>query len=243
MSLLNHYAIAPLMTSFTTFLLAAFVYLKNRKGKTNRIFALYYLSITLWSFCQGLLFYAQNPQDKAMALLWARLLHCGVFFIPTLFVHFVLIFLDEIKRRKNVVALGYLISFFLLVICPTKLFIKDMVPKFSFIYIVEPGALYLVCLFFFVGYVSYGLYELFKASHTFSGIRANQTKYLFWGTLLGYMGGSINFLWVFNIRLYPLNPFGIYTVPLYVFVVAYPIVKHRLMDINVAITRGTVFGE
>ena len=241
MSLLNHYAIAPLLTSLTTFLLAAFVYFKNRKSKTNRIFALYYLSITVWSFCQGLLFYAQGPEDKAMALLWARLLHCGVFFIPTLFVHFILIFLDEIKRRKYVVVLGYSISFFLLVICPTKLFIKDIVPKFLFRHIVEPGAFYLVCLLFFVAYVTYGLYKLFKAYRTFSGIKANQTRYLFWGSLLGYMGGSLNFLWVFNIRLYPLNPFGIYTVPLYVFIVAYAIIKLRLMDINVAITRGTVF--
>jgi len=240
MNPLNHYAIAPLLTSFTTFLLAAFVYFKNRKGKINRIFAFYYLAITVWSFCQGLLFYAQGPQDKSMALLWARLLHCGVFFIPTLFVHFILIFLDEIKRRKDVVVLGYLISFFLLLICPTELFIKDMLPKFSFRYIVEPGVLYLVCLLFFVGYVSYGLYKLFKAFHTFSGIRANQTKYLFWGSLLGYMGGSINFLWVFNIRLYPLNPFGIYTVPLYVFVVAYAIVTYRLMDITFEIRETTV---
>jgi len=240
MNPLNHYAIAPLLTSFTTFLLAAFVYFKNRKGKINRIFAFYYLAITVWSFCQGLLFYAQGPQDKAMALLWARLLHCGVFFIPTLFVHFILIFLDEIKGRKGVVVLGYLISFFLLVICPTELFIKDMVSKFSFKYIVEPGVLYLVCLLFFVGYVSYGLYKLFKAYHAFSGIRANQTKYLFWGSLFGYLGGSLNFLWVFNIRLYPFNPFGIYTVPLYVFLVAYAIVTYRLMDITFEIRDATI---
>jgi signal transduction histidine kinase len=116
-----------------------------------------------------------------------------------------------------------------------------MVPKFSFRYIVEPGAFYLPSLLFFLAYVTYGLYKLFKAYYAFSGIKANQTKYLFWGSLFGYMGGSLNFLWVFNIRLYPLNPFGIYTVPLYVFVVAYAIIKHRLMDINVAITRGTVF--
>jgi len=241
MSPLNHYVIAPLLTSFTAFILAAFIYFKNRKKKINRIFALYSLIIAVWSFCQGLLFYAQNPQDKAMALLWARLLHCSAFFIPTLFLHFVLIFLDEIKQRKNLLVLPYLISFSLLAICPTELFIKDMVPKFSFRYIVEPGPVYSFCLLFFAAYVTYALYKLFKAHHTFSGIRANQTKYLFWGSLLGYMGGSLNFLWVFNIRLYPLNPFGIYTVPLYVFVVAYAIVKHRLMDITVAITRGTVF--
>jgi len=241
MNPLNHYAIAPLLTSLSAFILASFVYFKNRKRNVNRIFALYSLIIAVWSFCQGLLFYAQEPQDKAMALLWARLLHCSAFFIPTLFLHFVLIFLDEIKQRKNALILPYLISFSLLAICQTRLFIKDMVPKFSFRYIVDPGPVYSFCLLFFVGYVAYGLYELFKAYRTFSGIRANQTKYLFWGSLFGYMGGSLNFLWVFNIRLYPLNPFGIYTVPLYVFIVAYAIVTYRLMDINVAITRGTVF--
>ena len=241
MNPLNHYAIAPLLTSLSAFVLASFVYFKNRKSKINRIFALYSLVIAVWSFCQGLLFYAQGPEDRAMALLWARLLHCSAFFIPTLFLHFILIFLDEIKRRKNALILPYVISFSLLPICQTRLFIKDMVPKFSFRYIVDPGPVYSFCLLFFVGYVGYGLYKLFKAYRAFSGIRANQTKYLLWGSLFGYMGGSINFLWVFNIRLYPLNPFGIYTVPLYVFVVAYAIVKHRLMDINVAITRGTVF--
>ena len=237
----NHYANAPILTSVATFLLAVFVFSKNIKGKINRIFAFYYFSISLWSFSQGFLFIAQGPEDKMSALFWARLLHYGVFFIPTLFIHFVLIFLDEVKQKKKILILAYVITLFLVIICPTKLFIKDMVPKFSFRYIVEPGFFYSLCLLFFIGFVAYGLYKLFKAYHNFSGIKANQTKYLFWGSLFGYLGGSLNFLWVFNMRLYPLNPFGIYTVPFYVFMVAYGIVRYRLMDINLVFTRAGIF--
>ncbi len=61
------------------------------------------------------------------------------------------------------------------------------------------------------------------------------------GSLIGYSGGIDNFLIVFDIRLPLLAPYGTYAIPLYVLIASYAIIRHRLMDINLAIRRTAVF--
>ena len=41
------------------------------------------------------------------------------------------------------------------------------------------------------------------------GIRRYQIRYLFWGSLLGYCGGTLNFLLPMGIEFYPVNPYKI----------------------------------
>ena len=72
------------------------------------------------------------------------------------------------------------------------------------------------------------------------GAKRNQLKYLFFGSLIGYIGGPANFLLVFDIR-YPFYPLGTYAVPIYTAITAYAIIKYRLMDITLYATRATVF--
>jgi len=86
MSSLNQYVIALSVTSATIFILSAFVYLKGRNKKINQTFALYSLSTAIWSGCEA---YAISTTSQANALLWWRINHIGVIFIPVFFVHFV----------------------------------------------------------------------------------------------------------------------------------------------------------
>jgi signal transduction histidine kinase len=119
--------------------------------------------------------------------------------------------------------------------------IQDAAPKFFVTYFATPGPLYFWAVLFFLAYATIGLLFLFKAYINSSGIRKNQLKYLFWSSLFGYIGGSANFLLVFNVNIPILNPFGTYAVPLYVLATTYAIIRYRLMDINLAITRTAVF--
>lgn len=230
---------ALLATSIATFIIGVFVYFKNKKIHLNQIFALYSLSIATWSLGQGLHSIAPNI---TICLFWARLSHVGVVFIPTLFLHFVFTLLGILKNKRKILISAYFISsFFLFFNLFTKLYIPAAVPKFSLKYYIEPGFFYPFSVVFFAMCAVYGLYELFKALLRSAGIRHNQLKYLYWSSLFGYIGGGLNFLFVFDICIYPINPFLTYLVPLYVFVVAYAIIRYRLLDINVMITRATVF--
>lgn len=230
MNLLNHYVIALVITAFATFLMGILVYIKGRKKQLNRIFALYSLSIAIWSLGESYLVAAPN---ETIALFWAREMHIGVVFIVTFFVHFVFELLNIYEKKRKIIYAVYIYSFIFLLLDFTKFFIPEAVHKLSVNYFLNPGPAYFPFVCIWLGLATYGTIELFKVYLQSSGARRNQLKYLCWGTLLGYAGGPANFLLVFNIEVPFLNPFGTYAVPIYVLLTTYAIIKYRLMDINI----------
>jgi HD-GYP domain-containing protein (c-di-GMP phosphodiesterase class II) len=96
-------------------------------------------------------------------------------------------------------------------------------------------------LYFGLFYTIFVIYSIFLLSIDFRGsdwIRKNQIKYLLLGVSVGFLGGAMTFLPVYGIRIYPL---GTYLVSVYVLTITYAILKYRLMDIRVALTRAGVF--
>ena len=58
------------------------------------------------------------------------------------------------------------------------------------------------------------------------------------GTIIGYLGVATNYLLWYDI---PIPPIGNWTAAFYLAIVAYAILKYRLMDIRMAIKRSTIF--
>jgi signal transduction histidine kinase len=56
--------------------------------------------------------------------------------------------------------------------------------------------------------------------------------------VIGFVGGGTGFLPNFNIEIFP---FGFYLLSIYVVLVSYAITKHRLMDINIVLKKGTTY--
>ncbi len=130
MTLLNHYVIALASTSITTFLLGIFVYFRDKKRKINWRFALYSISIAVWSGGEAI---AATISDKNTALLLWRLNHIGVIFIGILFLHFVFVLLDiREKKRRVILYIGYIFSFIFLISDFSNLLISEVLPQFSF---------------------------------------------------------------------------------------------------------------
>src|SRR4030095_12263944 len=75
------------------------------------------------------------------------------------------------------------------------------------------------------------------------GLRKNQLKYLLFGSMLGYVGGVDNFLYLYDITIFPLFPYGTYAIPIYVSSTAYAIAQYRLLDINVVIKRSLIYAS
>ena len=66
-------------------------------------------------------------------------------------------------------------------------------------------------------------------------------KYFCWSLLFSYIGGVPNFLPVFDIEIPILMPYGTYAITIYAIVATYAIVRHRLLDIRVYMTRAGIF--
>jgi nitrogen-specific signal transduction histidine kinase len=65
-----------------------------------------------------------------------------------------------------------------------------------------------------------------------------QIKYLIYSTCIGFFGAAMNFLLWFNI---PFPPVFNVLIPIYVLMVAFAILKYRLMDIEIIIRKGLLY--
>ena len=236
MSYFNHFTFSSLITAITTFVLGLFVLFKGRwRRSLYVIFALYSFSIAWWSFCATKF----TPDFQDSYLIWGRLLHLGAILIPAFFIHFVFEFLEE-KNKKIILPCYLTAGIFLGFNFFTRLFIKGITNKASYSY-PTPSIIYPFYFAFFVVCVIFGLYKLFKASLIMTGFKRNQIKYLLWSSLIGYIGGFKNFMILVGLEIFPIYPYGTYAIPIYVLVVTYAILKYRLMDITIALTRAGIF--
>jgi GAF domain-containing protein len=73
--------------------------------------------------------------------------------------------------------------------------------------------------------------------HT-NGIRREQLKYFILAAAIAWVGGGSNYMITMGLNLYP---FLNLLIALYPTILVYAIIRHRLLDISVALTRTTIF--
>ncbi|MBI4356250.1 MAG: GAF domain-containing protein [Candidatus Omnitrophica bacterium] len=240
MTVLNHFILSAYLTSATTFLLGLSVLVIKRSWQRSHVvFAAYSFNIAFWSFCVTRF----SPFFEDPGLLWGRLLHIGASLIPVLFLHFVheLLYLGDSKFSKFMLGSAYITTgVFVAFDLSGSLLITGVTHRSEYSY-PTPGPLYPLFFAYFVSGILLGIGLLFKAFIRSSGVRLNQLKYLLLFSSIGYLGGMKHFLILIGLEPFPIYPYGTYAIPLYVLAVMYAITRYRLLDINVAITRATVF--
>ena len=90
--------------------------------------------------------------------------------------------------------------------------------------------------------VNIALWQLWHTYQQATGQRKAQMKYLFWASVIGYIGGSPD--WFPNSLGFCvpiLNPFGIYGVPCYSLAMTYAVLQHRLFDVHLVIRKSLVY--
>ena len=229
---------ASLLTAVVSLAFSVFVYAKRHSLKANRVWGLFGISCALWSLGLGMMSFAPNEQ---IALFWLKYVHyVGAIFIPPIFFHFVTVLIenDYTKQGRRMLAIAYTLAGLLLIANFTGV-LATVKPVSYFHYYTAPKALYNVFGLYFLFYVVYSLYLLLKAYLNATDIiRRNQLKYLLLGMTVGFIGGSTAFFPVYDIEIFP---FGMYFASSHVAIVSYAMIKFRLMDIRIAVTRAGIF--
>jgi two-component system nitrogen regulation sensor histidine kinase GlnL len=231
---MNPLAVSAFISSITSLCLGGFVFFKKGKDNITISYALLTISFFVWIFGLGMEIVSPN---KNWGLFWNRWLYSGAIFIPTFFIHFIQAYLNKIKIKLLISA--YTISTILLVFNFTPLFVKDVVPKGSFNYASVPGIVFPFFVFYFFIVIIYSFYLIIQEYKYSLGVRRNQLKFIIIASVIGFSGGSTNYLLVFDILHVP--PIGNYFITLYLFILSYAIIKHRLMDINIVLKKGTTY--
>ena len=190
-------------------------------------------SVSLWTWS---LFARELAYEKTTALFFVRSCYVGTIFLPAFFFHFVSSLLKF--EKYSLILFFYGLSVTFLVFDFTPLLIKDVRPILSFRYYGIPGPVYPFYTLFLIGLMNFSHYILIKYFKKSEGQTRNQIKYLLFASVIGFLGGATTFLPVFNIEVFP---FGFYLVSIYIIITSYAIVKHRLMDINIVLKKGTTY--
>ena len=236
-----NYVAALLLSGITTLILGSFVLLKNRTSRLNQLFFACSLAIATWSL-------AQSTMHSVYHLTWvgSKIVHFAAPFIAIFFLHFCTIITD--RPSKKILWVTYILgTVFSILGGFSKTIVEALWPMkvsstFTLSYTVKAGILYIPYMLFFALAVLYGIYIMFKEFSISTGAKRNQLKYMLIGATVGFSGGVVNFCYPFRINLYPLTPFATYTIPVYALIATYAILKHRLLDIKIVLSRtGLLF--
>ena len=176
---LKYYAFSGLV-NFITSIIIAVTLLKNPKAKANKIFSVFSFTVAFWSFFYFL--FLSSP-DKTLAEFYVRTCMIGVFFMPSLFIHFVDSFLNR-RRNRKFYLLNYLLSIFFTLFAYSSLYVKGVGKHLVFPYWPIPGPVFHLALGHFIIIVIYSFYLLQRTLKSSTGVFRNQILYVFLGTAL-----------------------------------------------------------
>lgn len=232
---MNLFALSGLLIGISCAILGAFTLIKGKR-QIHYIWAFFSFSVALWGFGSYEIGIAQNPET---ALFWWRIAYVGVILIPIFFAHFVYVFLGLPQKKLLLICVYFLGLFFLAANLAGDLFINKVRFVFNqFYYISSPTYFYTLFVFLFFVLIIYIHIRLLQALKITSGVKKNQIGYFILATIPGFSAGFFEFLPVYKIDIYPYFHFIIALSPI---VVAYAIMRYRLMDIRIVARKTLIY--
>ncbi|MFC1571304.1 histidine kinase N-terminal 7TM domain-containing protein [Candidatus Margulisiibacteriota bacterium] len=233
---MNYYVIPPLITGFLIIFFGIFVLARNLRGRNNFAFFTITLSMFIWLFCFSGMYMSPNPSQ---ALLWARIGFLGVIFIPITAFHFFAT-LANLANRKRVLFFLYLLAIPSLLISFSTLIYAD-VTKYFWGYYPVAGRLYFLFMLMFISLFGLGVAILFRAYRQAVNeknyLKTQQFKYVFLAFACA-ITGLMDYVIKYKVVFYP---FGYISAFFFIFLIAYAVVKHRLMNITFVIRKGLIY--
>ena len=177
--------------------------------------------------------------NEAQALFWARFGYLGVFFIPVSIYHFTISFLqyDAQKKFLPFIYLGAVVFVFL---SSTNYFLSG-VRRFFWGYYPVAGITYPYWILSYIILFLVSIYLLLKSyfsdEYKHNSVKKNQIIYVLLAFLLGIVS-VVDYLQNFGFVIYP---FGYLDAFICVPLLAYAILRHRLMDIEIIIKKGILY--
>jgi signal transduction histidine kinase len=232
------FLISSILVAFTSISLAFVTLYKSKNRNLARIWFFFCLSVCLWGI-GGTVIAIEKSQERI--IFWWRISEIGIFLIPIFYYRFVY----ELTKigSKNFLRIIYFLYavFFFFNLQSDKLFGLKLVTGHLYWkdWWVYKNPVYLLSSSFFYGFLLLYSFLILVISFLRSQrLDKMRLKYFIIGSLVGWVGGISNFLITFGWNFYP---YFNTLIALYTLIFAYAIIKFRLMDISLAITRTGIF--
>lgn len=230
---MNFFAFSSLLTTFISIILIVII-ISFGKSKIHRIWAFCTLAISIWGFGTYLAAKADSPKSALFA--W-RLAFSGALYISVFFYHLVCIFGNLTRKKTLFFVYTQAIFFHIVTITTEKVFVNWHI-VFNSLYYNKATVFYYLTATSWLTVVFLGHYELWQIYKKARGFKRIQTIYLLSAFSTGFLGGFLCLSPAVGINLYPCTSSS---GALYAIIVTYAILKYRLMDIKLALTRAGIF--
>ena len=230
------FAISGLLIVLTAIPLGLLVAHGHASRPINRTFAIFYgVTVTIWG--AGALVVG-TTQDPGLSLLAWKVAHVAVIFLPVMYYQFACQYTETKRPRALAVAFSYgIISTITNCIGWPYLIVVRYV--FDSYYTATNGSMYIPFVLVWLALVAAAQRMLWRKYHEERDpVEKARSRLLVIGTLIGFGGGSMNFLPILGIDVYP---WGNFAVPIAALSQIYAVYAYRLLDVEIAIRKTLVY--
>jgi signal transduction histidine kinase len=212
------------------------IYAADRTNPKNLAYARLAAAFSIWDLGVCGLRWTSDP---AAALVWERVVHVGVVFIPVLSYHYLVAFLDR-SARSWWLLLGYGISAAFGLTIASSLFMRD-VRTSPWGFVPVSGPLYGPFVAYFQVYMTAGLLLLLRDYWGMqSSFRRNRTLLVIGGAAVSIAGGLVDFL-RFVLGWENLYPVGVPANVVFSLALGVAVVRYQLVNIGALAKRALLY--
>lgn len=155
-----------------------------------------------------------------------------------MYLYFVLTLINVIKEKKWTVILFSIPNLIFIWLNFNSSLYTHLTPRFGLGFWPEPTIYFHFYLLYWHWTCLYGFYWLIKGWRSSTSLRREQIKFVTLACGIGYLGGATNWPMWYKIEI---PPYANIAISLYVALIAYAILRHRLMDFNLIMRWGMAY--
>lgn len=229
---MDFYAFSGFLSGLAATVSGILVYSHNPSHLKHRAYALYCLAASIWGYGYGA-WHLASSQDEA--IFFVRLLMTGAIFLPVTYIFHVLTLVERVETHQWFMRLGWGLSVVFFFVNFTPYFVADVHPAGGFPYWPIPGPFFHLYLLGFCMLSLYGTWLLFQRTRARHGTERSRFLLLTLGSGIAHIGGFTTFPLWYGIHV---PPNGAILITVYTSVVAYTLLRYRVLDLGTVLERG-----
>ena len=233
---MRYHALVPLSAAVVNLIICVPVLRQGLRKPILRVFALMTLSIASWNLDIFALYYFTDAIDAEW---WSRVFRTGICFAPVLSFHSALTLSDSWNRRwAAMLFAGYATGLFLAMENLEGALVSHLTPH-TWGWYIQPTPLYSLMTVMLLVYLPLTVERLWHAYRRPTSPRQRvQAKFWLLAAVIQVLFSLTNLLPIYGFNVYPLGNVGNV---FFVSIIAYAIVRHRLMDVDYVVRKFVSF--